>query len=150
MFPTWLVLHMRMLPVWTSLCLCLCLCHKCEPGFKWQSWFLRSTSYLFHAENENKDVILVSLWTQTNFGGMFQIIDDIFKSQQNANWTTLSQTDLYSKQRNWKQKVLRRNKRTWKGQSEISPEYWRQKWKGCLMAECNKNKNCVRKRPTEF
>ena len=64
-------------------------------------------------------MILISLWTQTDFGGIFKIIqvyeryDGANKMQIEQHWV-IPQTVSYSVQRNWKQQVLRRNNRTWK------------------------------------
>ena len=64
-------------------------------------------------------MILISLWTQTDFGRIFKIIqvyercDGENKMQIEQHWV-IPQTVPYSVQRNWKQQVLRRNNRTWK------------------------------------
>ena len=64
-------------------------------------------------------MILISLWTQTDFGGIFQIIqfyeryDGENKMQIEQHWV-IPKTVPYSVQRNWKQQVLQRNNRMWK------------------------------------
>ena len=64
-------------------------------------------------------MILISLWTQTDFGGTFKIIqvyeryDGENKMQIEQHWV-IPQTVPCSVQRNWKQQVLRRNNRMWK------------------------------------
>ena len=87
-----------------------------------QSWYLRSTSYLFpfiSACREGKkqisqEVILVSMWTKTDFGGIFKIIqickryDSPNKMQIGQHWV-IAQTVPYSEQQ-----VVWRNDRTWK------------------------------------
>ena len=87
---------------------------------------LMPASYLFPVisacckRNEvSKEAILLSLSTQTDFGGIFKIIqiyaryDGANKVQIEQHWV-IPQTAPYSVQRNWKQQVLRRNNRTWK------------------------------------
>ena len=61
---------------------------------------------------------------------------------------SLKLCSIYSEQRNWKQKVLRRNKTTWKMAKWdftwiLTLERWR-KTRGWLW--CSKNKICVRRR----
>ena len=64
-------------------------------------------------------MILINLWTQTDFGGMFKIIqvyeryDGANKMQIEQHWV-IPQTVPYLVQRNWKQQELRRSNRTWK------------------------------------
>ena len=60
-------------------------------------------------------MILISLWTQTDFGGIFKIIqvyeryEGESKMQIEQQWV-IPQTVPYSVQRNWKQQVLRTEK----------------------------------------
>ena len=56
-------------------------------------------------------MILISLWTQTDFGGIFKIIqvyeryDGANKMQTEQHWV-IPQTVPYSVPRNWKQQVI--------------------------------------------
>ena len=65
----------------------------------------------------SEEVILISLWTRTDFGGIYKIIqvyeryDGVNKMQIEQHWV-IPQTVPYSVQTNWK--VLRRNNRIWK------------------------------------
>ena len=73
---------------------------------------------------------LVSMWTQTDFGGIFKIIqvyerlyDGANKMQMEQNWV-ITQTVPYSeKTGNNKYYDEKTEPENW--QSEISPEYWR-------------------------
>ena len=60
------------------------------------------------------EVTLVSLWTQTNFGGIYNNYSGLLAlwwCKQNANWQhwVIPQTVPYSEQRSWKQQVLPRD-----------------------------------------
>ena len=78
------------------------------------------------------EVILVSLWTQTDFGGVFKIIQVYERLYDGANWKgNLNNTELFLKLFHIQSKEIGNNKyyeettELEKWQSEISPEYWR-------------------------
>ena len=112
------------------------------------------------ARNETSwEVTSISLWTQTDFGGIFQIIQ-VYERYNGANkmqikqhWV-IPQTVPYSVQRNWKQQVLRRNNRTWKMAKwagfRLNIDVRKEMEDSRLNAiECLKT-DYVRKRSTEF
>ena len=71
-------------------------------------------------------MILISLWTQTDFGGIFKIIQ-VYECYDGENKMQIEQHWVvpYSVQRNWKQQALgEETTELEKWQSEISPEYW--------------------------
>ena len=94
-------------------------------------------------------MILISLWTQTDVGGIHKVIQvyeryDGANKMQIAQHRVIPQTVPYSVQRNWKQRVLRRNNKMWK----------MAKWDFALIMTLEKTQSLktdyAHKRSTEF
>ena len=88
---------------------------------------------------------LISLWTQTDFGEIFKIIqvyeryDGTNKMQIEQHWV-IPQTVPYSVQRNWKQYNLKNGKVRFRLNNNVEKE----------MEDSRLNAIEVRKRSTEF
>ena len=103
-----------------------------------------------HTENENKPRkrwFMVSLWTQTDCSGIYDLTLFRFMSIMMVQTKCkLNNTELFSNCSIFRAKKLQHEetREVEKWQSEILPEYyWHQKGEERLLAECNKNKNCI-------
>ena len=75
-------------------------------------------------------MILISLWTQTDFGGIFKFVQ-VYERYDGANKMQIDNTELFLKLFHIQCKEIGNNKyykettELEKWQTEISPEYWR-------------------------